>query len=149
MYIVFIAGVAPRFPPTQLLSRALWMLRKTAESQTLSYVLWLATFHCLETPFCLFLLGFLLASPIASSLLLVMLQWATWREGDLCSPLYGDSLCEGLLRLQHNSQEVMLKLLRRGIDHWLFTAERWFFLFCCLCQPIIGSTNKMKKQTNK
>lgn len=77
MFIAFTAGVAPRFAPMQLLGRALRRLRKTAESQTISYVLWLATFHCLEAPFCLFLLGFFLASPIALSLLPVTLQWAT------------------------------------------------------------------------
>lgn len=122
------------------------MLRKTAESQTISYVLWLATFHCLEAPFCLFLLGFFLASPIAPSLPPVMLEWATWGGGG-CAPLCmvtACGMCEGLLRLERHE-------LQGGIDQWLFTKELWFFFFCCLCHPIFGSRsepeNKQKWQS--
>lgn len=149
MYIVFITGVASRFPPTQLHGRALWMLRKTAESQTLSYVLWLATFHCLETPFCLFLLGFLLASPIASSLLLVMLQWATWRGEFVLPFVWWQLVWASPFAAQQLGSDAQASAERnRSLTFQKRTMI--FFLFCCLCQPIIGSSNKMtNKQTNK
>lgn len=145
---MFTGGAAPRFPLIQLLGRALRRLRKTAESQTISYVLWLATFHCPEAPSCLFLLGFFLASPIASSLPPVMLQWATWGGGDLCSPLHGDSLRDVWGASPFAAQERHGR--QGGIDQWLFTNEPAFFFFCCLCHPIIESRSEPEhKQTNK
>lgn len=119
------------------------MLRKTAESQTISYVLWLATFHCLEAPFCLFLLGFFLASPIASSFPPVMLEWATWGGGvvlpfawwQLAGCVRGFSVCStGATRASGRDRSVTF---HEGTE---------IFLFVVLCHPIIESRGEPEKK---